>query len=448
LDPKIVGLAKDDFIEIKDLSRSPDIDSRGEGNVNARVDAGALTIYGWAVGRKRAARDVEVQGDHGETLAQVPIALDRPDIIATLGDLPDTACSGFRVTLQPSRPGPTKLTVRVIFDEGPPAVLGTLQVEAELVGPARGGSGPAWAVRENRVERDKVLVGRDGWLFLHGDTNDAIGQLTGRVTLSAEQKEAWMRLLEERVRTIADTGTTWLTAVVPDKEILYAEHLPPELLPLRHRPIHDFLEVAARVRAPVIYLLDDLLAAKLHGDLYLRSDTHWNHRGAFIAYKAICRELKRRGVDLEMVDDKSLEWRETRRHGDLGSKLYPDRVDDRDVRAKVEHWPGRQVYDNEIHNHGRVLVYEQDRTDGPNCLVFGDSFSLRLLDFLKASFRRVVFVHTNMLVEEIVRFESPDVVLTLPIERFLIRVPDDRDALAMLEETARSKDGELLWSVD
>jgi alginate O-acetyltransferase complex protein AlgJ len=441
-------LAKDDFIKINDLSRSPDIDSQGQGNVNARVDERGLTIYGWALGLKRSARAVEVESDSGEVLTRVPLAIDRPDIITMLGDLPEAACSGFRVTLRPGRPGTSKLTVRVTFDEGESAVLGSIDVEAARATPTRDGGEPPWTAWHDQTDRGKVLVGRDDWLFLQEDSNDAIGQLTGRVTLSEGQKDAWMRLLDERARAIADTGTTWLTAVVPDKEVLYSEHLPSGIVRRSRRPVHDFLEVAKRAGAPAIYLLDDLLAAKPEGDLYLRSDTHWNHRGAFVAYQAVCRELLRRGVDLERIDEESLEWWETKRHGDLGSKLYPDRVVTRDVRAKVKRWPGRQIYDNEIHNHGRVLVYEQDRTDMPACLVFGDSFSLRFLDFLKASFRRVVFVHTSMLVEEIVSLENPEVVLALPIERFLIRVPDDTDALERLDATANSKGGELPWPVD
>ena len=103
------------------------------------------------------------------------------------------------------------------------------------------------------------------------------------------------------------------------------------------------------------------------------------------------------------------------------------------------------MYDNEVRNHGRVLICEQERDDQPTCLVFGESFVPTLLFFLKESFGRIIFVHTSMFIQELVEFERPDVILSIPIERFLIHVPDDTDALAKLQETVRAKGGELPW---
>jgi hypothetical protein len=53
-----------------------------------------------------------------------------------------------------------------------------------------------------------------------------------------------------------------------------------------------------------------------------------------------------------------------------------------------------------------------------------------------------------MFIDEIVEQERPDVVLSIPIERFLIRVPDDTDALMRLQATVRAKGGKLPWSAE
>ena len=39
-------------------------------------------------------------------------------------------------------------------------------------------------------ERNKVIAGKRGWLFLDNDANDVIGQHTGRVKLSDQQLES------------------------------------------------------------------------------------------------------------------------------------------------------------------------------------------------------------------------------------------------------------------
>jgi len=81
-------------------------------------------------------------------------------------------------------------------------------------------------------------------------------------------------------------------------------------------------------------------------------------------------------------------------------------------------------------------------------VVFGESFAKNLLVFLQASFRRVAFVHTSMFVREIVEQEHPDVVLSMPVERFLLGVPDDTDSYGRLRQTSLKKGGELPWSAE
>ncbi len=289
-------------------------------------------------------------------------------------------------------------------------------------------------------------MGHDGWLFLQGDRNDAVGQHTGRVKYSAKDKEMLAALLHKRTRTIEQSGAIWLTAVVPDKEMVYAEYLPPEIVPVDQRPVHDFLDISAAQGAPAIYLLDDLRRASVEDELYIKTDTHWNHKGAYAAYLAICHELSSLEIEVDVVDASSIEWMEETSYGDLGSKLYPDQVQATNVVARLEPSLGRLVFDNAVRNHGRVLIYEQERKDRPTCMVFGESFAPNILFFLRESFRRLVFVHTNMLVGELVARERPDVVLNLPVERFLIKVPDDHEALAKIAATVREKGGELPWA--
>jgi hypothetical protein len=293
------------------------------------------------------------------------------------------------------------------------------------------------------------MLGRDGWLFLRRDSNDLVGQLTGKVQLSSEDRERFARLFDGRMRVAAELRAGWLAAVVPNKEVVYAEHLPSEVVLAEQRPVHDVLAIAAAARAPVVYLLDDLLAAKSLGELYMRTDTHWNHLGGYVAYRAICRELGARDYHLKVLKEHDLEWSAVSSAlGDLGVKLYPELFESPEVLVRLKARRGRRTYDNGVSNYGRVQIHEQEAADGPTCVVFGDSFVHTLLPYLAESFRRVVFVHTSMFVREILERERPDVVLTVTIERFLVRVPNDAIAFADLRTTVRAKGGELPWCVE
>lgn len=285
-----------------------------------------------------------------------------------------------------------------------------------------------------------ALRGRDGWLFLAGDRNNVLGQHTGRARLGRRRQAAWKRLLRVRAADMEARGVTWLTLVAPDKEAVYADFLPPEVVPAERRPIHELLEIADSVGSPMRYPLGAMRAARSqdHRPLYFQTDTHWNQLGAFIAYCTICDDLVQRGFTVSRVTSDEVRWTEATFTGDLGEKLDPT-VSGMTVRADLRKHTSRLVSDNQVANHGRRVIFESPGARGPTCVLFGESFAMQLLMFLKESFRRLVFVHTNMLDRTVIDREAADVVLSIPVERFLMEVPDDAGAAAKLAGTAQRK---------
>jgi SGNH hydrolase-like domain, acetyltransferase AlgX len=430
-------------IEVRGVFRAEEIDGYGIGDLNALPLGEVLMIRGWAIGTKAAAMHVEIRSDDDEVEALVPVRLSRPDVTLAVGDgMPGAETPGFVLELEPQGSGETKFVLRVAFADGMSATLGTIAVRVTSmgeIGTAR------WVRRDVPGEREKVVVGKAGWLFLRLDTNDVIGQHTGRVRLDDSQRSQWRLVLERRVAEMERVGATWLCVVIPDKEAVYAEFLPDEIAPVGRRTVHEFLDIAEEVGAPVIYALDALQEAKDRGPLFVQTDTHWNQRGAFVAYRMICAALGARGVEVRPLEEPDVLWSEEIVQGDLGAKLYPEAASSPIVRATLARHYSDLLFDNRVLNHGRVLIYEQDRPDLPVCVVFGESFAKNLLIFLQASFRRLVFVHTSMVVPEVLEMERPDVVLSVPVERFLLKVPDDTDGFAKLAATAHEKGGELPW---
>jgi hypothetical protein len=288
-------------------------------------------------------------------------------------------------------------------------------------------------------DRAKVLRGKDGWLFLRDDTNDVLGQHTGLVQMGPERLASWERVLAGRVATMQELGLPWVVQVAPDKEGVYPDLLPPEIVPAPRRPVHDFLDVAARVGAPVHYPLEQLRAKARGGrPVYYVTDTHWNQLGAYVAYREICNELASRGVAVPTLAEEDVEWVTVETEGDLGEKLKPPETGPT-ILARLRNHTSTLVADNGIANHGRVMVFEAPGSDAPTCVAFGESFGNHLLLFLKESFSRLVYVHTSTLDRVRLQEERPDAVVSMPLERFLIDVPDDTDAHAKLEATARRK---------
>jgi alginate O-acetyltransferase complex protein AlgJ len=418
---------------------SADFQQCGLGQMRYLPDRGHLSIQGWVIGRNAVPLRVELSNQDGEPIADVAIDQLRPDIAGSFPNAPGSSGCGFTVSLRPKGSGASRVQVTVAFDDGVKKELGS--VGCVVAGDEAGSGAVGWSIID---ESEKVLFGKQGWLFLHGDTNDILGQHTGKVKMGAARRAAWRRVLEGRVAACERLGIPWHCIVVPDKESVYPEYLPDEVVPSARRPIHELLEVAASAGAPVSYALDRLLAAKQEDELYPRTDTHWNFCGAYVAYQMFCDEVRARGVDVDVLQEEDLEWVEETIEGDLGRKVRPEPMTSSMFLVRFRRPRSRLVFDNEVRNHGRVKCFERDRP-GPSCVLFGESYSDYLVPFLQESFQRLVFVHTSMFIADVLEREQPDAVLSLPVERFMIRVPSDVGALAELAATARRKGGGLPW---
>ena len=283
-----------------------------------------------------------------------------------------------------------------------------------------------------------ALIGRDGWLFLTGDSNDVLGQHTGALSFGAEWRRDWARRLAARMEVMGKLGTDWTYLMAPDKESVYTDKLPADIELAERRPVHDFLDIAQACGAPVIYPLAELEAAKDAGPVYFQTDTHWTALGCHVAYRVICDRLALRGIELPILADDQIEWAETWGPGDLGSKLEPD-VFGRGLSARVRAPRSKLVSDNRVRGTGRMCIYESDRADAPTAVILGTSFAPMTLCFFKESFRRLVFVHTSSHDERLLRRERPDVVITIRAERGLRFVTSDRATHRRLAKMAARK---------
>jgi len=444
--PALVAGATIDTVEAR---HNPGFEQQGYGRLRATPRGSVLEIQGWVIGKGRSPVSVEISNRERQKISVAGIGEERPDIAEAFPDHPSAKKSGFKFVLAVDGCGMSLMRLTVQFDEGDAAELGSIAVSVGKEGGSDeqiGSQEVTWEDRSAAIrDSEKVLFGRDGWLYLQRDANDVIGQHTGRVRFDKEQLTRWHAVLKWRKEVCARYDAAWTCLVAPDKESVYPEHLPRSIQPVPRRPIDDFLAVAARAEAPVTYGRDVLLPHKHEGDLYARTDTHWNHLGAYFIYHWLCQDLMRRGVPLVLVEDDSLQWSEDVVAGDLGSKVEPEAIKGPIIRIRVHPERGRLGFDNGISNHGRVMRFEREGEPGLSCVLFGESFADYLLVFLKETFQKLVFVHTNLLVEEVIAAERPDVVLSLPLERFLIRVPDDRNALEQLQKSARRKGGSLPW---
>jgi alginate O-acetyltransferase complex protein AlgJ len=168
-----------------------------------------------------------------------------------------------------------------------------------------------------------------------------------------------------------------------------------------------------------------LLAAKTQERIYFQTDTHWNDRGAFVAYQQIIDAVRRQVPGTPPVwtrrDFDSVEVLTPGRDlaGMLGLKTVLRELDLRLVprrprRARVVDPQGEEP----MAELGR-LVTEIDDARLPRAVVFRDSFASRLVPFLSEHFSRAVYLWQNDFDPDAVLKEHPDVVIQEIVGRHL-----------------------------
>ena len=276
----------------------------------------------------------------------------------------------------------------------------------------------------------KFIRGKDGWLFLAGDTNDVLAQQSGERRFSTFQLERMRLLLEERSEWLAARGAPYFFLVAPDAHSVYPEKLPDDFPVSATRPVHQLIDhLAANSSVRIIYPLDELREQR-HRPVYSKTSTHWTQLGALIAL-GVLTEAMSQVMPVQRLTEEDVTLQEDMRAGDLGNKLRPPE-ESLHVWAAVRRGRSRPRLRQSRPQPGPANRVRERQGRG-DCLVFGDSFSYDLLPLFAQGFRGLVFAHMLTLDRSLVEELEPDVVVTVTAERFLIRPPDDSQAPSLLD---------------
>jgi hypothetical protein len=273
-----------------------------------------------------------------------------------------------------------------------------------------------------------VIVGRDRWLFYADDS--ALDDYVSAAPFTTEDLEAWRGVLEDTARWLSARNVAFVFTVAPDKHAVYPEHMPVSVHPMTGvtRGGQLLAHLQAHSHLSTVDLRRSLAFAKTRERIYQVTDTHWNDRGALVAYQELIAAVRgavpsvppawsrddfveveqvREGLDLaRMIGLKSV-LRET----DL--LLIPKRprvarvVEPADVDPSAE--------------EGR-LVTEIPGSTLPRAVVVRDSFASRLAPFLSEHFSRVVYLWQNYVDVKTIEDERPAVVIQEIVGRHLLSV--------------------------
>lgn len=273
-----------------------------------------------------------------------------------------------------------------------------------------------WVQEISIITRPKVISGRNNWLFLDNDTNRSVDQFQGNLLLSSEVISNWVKYHDWVSDTASHIKAEWQLLVVPAKEEIFPEYYPFKRGELT--PIDQFLQEFKSIKnvsCPINALLDTRELS------YYRTDTHWSDYGAYVAAIEILKNFK---LDNHIIYLKNT-FHTKLSEGDLGSRLTPPH---RSVSLFADHAPSSitKIFDSCISNIGRIWIFENlESSSSKKVIIFGDSFSVNLVNQLSCVFRRVVYAHTVASIDQtILDHEQPDFLLLQTNQRFLLKHPE------------------------
>jgi len=267
--------------------------------------------------------------------------------------------------------------------------------------------------------------GKEDWLFLGNSYDNTVAKLKLAIVPSESEIEDTTEIFSK----IAETGAKYNTKVAlilgPNKSSIYPEYLPDKFVPSSKKYVSFFLDKLNNISNLNVYnpTNDFLRLKKTEGILYYMTDTHWNNKGAFLAYLGFS--------NLFALPVPQVKFQQDLTHsGDLieisklnNFPLHPE--DNWDVI-----WKNKPVLTiKEISNEQKTSFDSPYISTNQNSLsdkyiwVVGDSFTSSLKQYFNATFKEVSFIgHWDKklkgLPEELTKADrKPDMIIVVRVER-------------------------------
>ena len=262
---------------------------------------------------------------------------------------------------------------------------------------------------------EKSILSDNNWLVYTGDFS--IADYQNSKPFTEQQLEKIYTNLDELQSYLESKGITLLIVVPPNKNTIYPEYVPDEIpvmgeisrldQVLTYQQEHDGVEL--------LDLRPVFLEAKKERLVYYATDSHWNQYGAFLAYREIILALNKQFSNLQPYALGDFNERTQKMVGDTAT------IAKINISEEIPVLKLKDSVNNRTIDLNSITIYINDQESLPDMIIFHDSFSEILKQFLPLSFHKSVFINKsgNDLDISFIEAEKPDVVLLEFTERNL-----------------------------
>lgn len=278
---------------------------------------------------------------------------------------------------------------------------------------------------------DKVVIGKNGWLFLSGKNLDTY---LGNNLFSEKELITIGNELEYRANYCKKRGIKFYFIIVPQKHTIYSEYFTDLYkntvnLTLRTQ-VKQYL--AENTDINCIDFTEELIDMKEQGLLYYKTGNHWNNLGAFFASRQIVNTVRK---DFPLLPELNLEDYQLSYETVNGTNLAE--MISSASNFKDEKITLTPLFSSEA-QRGEKSGYEPSEgfqypdsyeqvTINPGAvplkvLMIRESFAKAQIQFLQTPFNKVVYIWDGWQYkrnEDIIEIENPDILILQVYEPFL-----------------------------
>ncbi len=137
-----------------------------------------------------------------------------------------------------------------------------------------------------------VMIGKEDWLF--ANRYNTLDAYRGYKWFSSDDLIKIKNYLEKKQALLAERGIDYLYVIAPNKQSIYPEYFPARFTKYGENYVDTFVEfMRDNSDVDILDLRHSLIKNKNKGQLYYRTDTHWNSLGAYYAYREIFSDPKK-----------------------------------------------------------------------------------------------------------------------------------------------------------
>lgn len=217
---------------------------------------------------------------------------------------------------------------------------------------------------------DQVIVGEADWLYFGGTVND----YRGRNLLSERELYNVVHNIRLMQNYVQQNGSQFVLMVIPNKNTLYDEAMP---YYIKQGDTSNLERLTGMLSEQGVEYIDvKELFQKEDDVLYFHRDSHWNNKGAVLAYNALMEKLGR-----EHETYLNVPYELEKIHiGDIDEMLYPYGFEKEEEYIYDKEFSYQYV--NDVKDNMDAWIQTENPQKDGSILMYRDSFGESILPFV------------------------------------------------------------------